>query len=197
MVQRIGRTDRLDGMVQLQPDNARYLCVGNMLYHGTRVNADGTAMRGRITSVKTWKRTPDRVQIGYKHGLYDTGYLSAVDMPEFYVDSRTHEGITMRTAGYTGYRVRLVQPDGTYTWDSAWINGIRSVLWNGAHIFYAVLVCPSCGSNRLDRADSLNPYPYLCPCGHWYDSGIAVRTTDGRTDRDTDEVRTATATDTL
>ena len=50
---------------------AKKLRQGDMVYHIEKKNADGTAMRAKVTSVKTWKRSPERVLIGLKHGLYD------------------------------------------------------------------------------------------------------------------------------
>lgn len=37
-------------------------------------NADGTPRRWKVTSVKTWKRSPERVEVRLKHGLrfYDS-----------------------------------------------------------------------------------------------------------------------------
>ena len=55
-------------------DEAKGLRQGQTLYHVSHRNADGTPQRWRVTSVKTWKRNPGRVQVGLKYGLrhYDT-----------------------------------------------------------------------------------------------------------------------------
>lgn len=50
---------------------AKTLRQGQTIYHVTKKNADGSAMRAKVTSVKTWKRSPDKVLVKVKHGLYD------------------------------------------------------------------------------------------------------------------------------
>lgn len=50
---------------------AKNLRPGDSVHHVEKKNADGSPMRAKVTSVKTWKRNPDRVLIGLKHGLYD------------------------------------------------------------------------------------------------------------------------------
>jgi len=34
-------------------------------------NRDGSLMRFKVTSIKTWKRNPNRIQIGLSRGLYE------------------------------------------------------------------------------------------------------------------------------
>ncbi len=50
---------------------AKNLEQGQTVYHRTKTNADSSPMRAKVTSVKIWKRSPDRIEIGLKHGLYD------------------------------------------------------------------------------------------------------------------------------
>lgn len=52
-------------------EQAKNLRQGQMVYHVTKKNADGTPMRARVTSIKTWKRSPERIEVRVKHGLYD------------------------------------------------------------------------------------------------------------------------------
>jgi len=52
-------------------EQAKQLRNGQTVYHTVKKNADGTPMRAKVTSVKTWKRSTDRVEVGLKHGLYD------------------------------------------------------------------------------------------------------------------------------
>jgi hypothetical protein len=52
-------------------EEAKNLSQGQMVYHVSKKNADGSPMRARVTSVKTWKRHPYRVLVSVKHGLYD------------------------------------------------------------------------------------------------------------------------------
>ena len=50
---------------------AKKLKAGDMVYHMIKKNADGTPMRAKVTSVKTWKRDLTRIEVRVKHGLYD------------------------------------------------------------------------------------------------------------------------------
>ena len=52
-------------------DDAKNLSQGQVVYHVTKKNADGTPMKARVTSVKTWKKSPERVRVRLKRGLYD------------------------------------------------------------------------------------------------------------------------------
>ena len=54
-------------------EQAKNLKQGDYIHHVSKTNADGTPMRARITSIKTWKRSPGRVEIRYKRGLYEYG----------------------------------------------------------------------------------------------------------------------------
>ena len=55
---------------------AKKLTKDNVLHHVDLKNADGTPMRWRVNGkVKTWKRSPERVKIPVKHGLYDYDYV--------------------------------------------------------------------------------------------------------------------------
>ena len=50
---------------------AKALKAGDYIHHVSKKNANGTPMRARVTSIKTWKRSPNRVEVRCKHGLYD------------------------------------------------------------------------------------------------------------------------------
>ncbi len=69
-------------------DQAKALAYGTILYHGTDRNSDGSASRWKVNGKpKTWKRTPARVAIPVKHGLwtYDTltqDFLSDVSLTD-------------------------------------------------------------------------------------------------------------------
>ena len=52
-------------------DQAKALATGSHVHHVTKKNADRTPMRAKVLSVKTWKRSPDRVLVSLKHGLRD------------------------------------------------------------------------------------------------------------------------------
>ena len=58
-------------------EQAKNLRPGDMLHHVTNKNADGTPERWKVNGQpKIWKRSPERVQIPVKHGLYDFGYIT-------------------------------------------------------------------------------------------------------------------------
>jgi hypothetical protein len=60
---------------------AKELERGDMLYHRTHSNSDGTPMRWRVNGKpKTWKRNPERVQVPVKHGMYDYDYVTENDL---------------------------------------------------------------------------------------------------------------------
>ena len=50
---------------------AKTLSRGDYVHHVTKKNADGTPMRARVTSIKTWKTRPGAIKIHVKHGMYD------------------------------------------------------------------------------------------------------------------------------
>jgi len=61
----------------LTVNQAKELRHGTTLYHVTNRNADGTPQRWRVNGkVKTWKRSPDRIEIPIKHGLYAFDHLT-------------------------------------------------------------------------------------------------------------------------
>ena len=58
-------------------DQALQLTLGTTLYHGYYQNADGTPQRWRVNGrVKTWVRSPERIRVPLKRGLYEYSYLS-------------------------------------------------------------------------------------------------------------------------
>lgn len=63
-------------------DQAKNLRAGEIIYHVTRADTTGP-MKAKVTSVKTWKRSPDRIEIRYKRGMYEFGTLFPQDLPEF------------------------------------------------------------------------------------------------------------------
>lgn len=52
-------------------ETAKTLKPGDMIHHVTRKNADGSPMRAKVLSVKTWKTRPAEVLVSVKHGMYD------------------------------------------------------------------------------------------------------------------------------
>lgn len=50
---------------------AKELKQGDIIHHAEKKNTDGTPMRAKVTSIKTWKRDLNRIEVRCKHGLYD------------------------------------------------------------------------------------------------------------------------------
>jgi hypothetical protein len=50
-------------------DAAKSLKQGTIIANDIDKNSDGTPSRYKVTSVKTWKRTPSKVVIRVQHGL--------------------------------------------------------------------------------------------------------------------------------
>lgn len=50
---------------------AKNLKQGQLVYHVSKKNSDGSPMRAKVTSIKTWKRSPERVEVRVKRGLYE------------------------------------------------------------------------------------------------------------------------------
>jgi len=50
---------------------AKNLKTGQTVYHTIKKNADGSPMRAKVLSVKVWKRSPEKVLVSLKHGMYD------------------------------------------------------------------------------------------------------------------------------
>ena len=61
-------------------EEARNLRQGTMIYHMTLKNADGTPMRARVTSVKTWKRDLERIEVRVKRGLSEYATFEGQDL---------------------------------------------------------------------------------------------------------------------
>lgn len=64
-------------------EGAKTLRAGDYIHHTERFNADGTPMRARVTSIKTWKTRPDRIEVRYKRGLYEYGTITETDLAPF------------------------------------------------------------------------------------------------------------------
>jgi hypothetical protein len=63
-------------------EQAKHLRPGDILYHTTDKNADGTPTRWKVNGqVKTWKKDPNRIYIPLKHGLRSYDYLTETYFP--------------------------------------------------------------------------------------------------------------------
>jgi hypothetical protein len=69
-------------------DQAKALCSGAMVHHVTRKNADGSPMRAKVTSIKTWKTRPQSVEVHVKHGMYDYAVFTERDIDQIEVGKR-------------------------------------------------------------------------------------------------------------
>lgn len=65
-------------------EDAKNLGHGTIIYLKDYTNADGTPQRFRINGrVKRWKRTPDKISVPIKRGLWEFSYLTNADLDDF------------------------------------------------------------------------------------------------------------------
>lgn len=65
-------------------EDVKELEKGQTIYHALHKNVDETPQRWRVNGkVKTWKTDPYRIEVPIKRGLYETDYLSNLNMDEF------------------------------------------------------------------------------------------------------------------
>lgn len=66
---------------------AMTLKPGQIIYFKNEYNADGTAMRWRVSGqVKTWKRDPSRFSVPIKHGLKTYSHMTEQEMDHFVIE---------------------------------------------------------------------------------------------------------------
>ena len=66
---------------------AQSLQCGQIIYHREYTNADGTPQRYKVNGqVKLWKRSPWKVRVPLKHGLYHYCYMDETHLDQFEVD---------------------------------------------------------------------------------------------------------------
>lgn len=62
-------------------EEAKGLRIGQIVHHVDVRNADGTPSRWKVTGkVKTWVRSPNRVRVPVKHGLYNYDYIDETNL---------------------------------------------------------------------------------------------------------------------
>ena len=61
---------------------AKNLHANGYIHHVTKTNADGTPIRAKVTSVKTWKTRPNEVEIRVKRGMYEYATFSEIDLDQ-------------------------------------------------------------------------------------------------------------------
>jgi len=65
-------------------EQVKSLSYGQIIYHVSKKNSDGTAMRARVSGkVKTWKRDASRVHVPVKHGLYESYWIDETNLDLF------------------------------------------------------------------------------------------------------------------
>ena len=62
-------------------EQAKALRPGDILHHTINKNYDGSPRRWKVNGkVKLWKRSPERVQVPLKLGIYRFDYLTELDL---------------------------------------------------------------------------------------------------------------------
>lgn len=62
-------------------EQAKQLKPGMILYHTKNRNADGTPQRWRVNGKpQVWKRSPERVRVPVKYGLYRYDNVTEADL---------------------------------------------------------------------------------------------------------------------
>ena len=65
-------------------EQAKQLHYRQIIYYRWSRNADGSLCRWYVNGrVKTWKKTPDKVEVPIKHGLYSYAYLNNNNLADF------------------------------------------------------------------------------------------------------------------
>jgi len=63
---------------------AKLLTPGDIIYHKTQTNYNGSSQQWRINGkVKTWKTRPNEVRVPIKRGMYEYDYLTHRNMDQF------------------------------------------------------------------------------------------------------------------
>jgi hypothetical protein len=75
------------GVFDMTLQEAKNLVQGSLVHHVSKRNADGTPMRAKVLSVRTWKRSPDRVLVSLKHGLYDYAKFDEREIDQLVIPS--------------------------------------------------------------------------------------------------------------
>jgi hypothetical protein len=74
-------------MKELTLEIAKTLQYGTILYMKNYKNFDGTPRRWKVNGkIKLWKRSPNRIRIPVKHGLYNYDYIDENNINEFMID---------------------------------------------------------------------------------------------------------------
>ena len=73
-------------------EQAKNLKYGDIVHHNTSKNVDGTCQRWKVNGkIKTWKRSPERVKIPVKHGLYTCDYITEQYLNDVHLESECNQ----------------------------------------------------------------------------------------------------------
>jgi hypothetical protein len=72
------------GIMPITLAQAKKLKNGQVVYTPGFYNADGTAQRWKVSGMpKTWVKSPGRVQVPIKHGMYEHWYIDETNLHGF------------------------------------------------------------------------------------------------------------------
>lgn len=118
---------------------------GDVLYHTTLKNADGTPMRARVNGrCKTWKRNPEDFSLPMKHGLRDCFYLDLANCGDW---STTPQGAVMEKDMHT-YPVPDALAYAREVWNSTCDVAVAKVMGAAVAHDYAKLVALFAGLKK-------------------------------------------------
>jgi len=67
-------------LVELTFERAKQLQYGDVLYHTSYKNSDGTPRRWKVNgAVQLWVKDPSRIRVPLKHGLRGYGAITETD----------------------------------------------------------------------------------------------------------------------
>lgn len=70
----------------LDLEQAQNLRAGDILYHMYVKDSRKNPSKARVTSIKTWKQSPHRVLVRWKHGLYTHGEITELGLSQWTLD---------------------------------------------------------------------------------------------------------------
>jgi len=74
-------------MENLTLEKAKKLKHGDIVYHKHNKNADNTPQRWKVNGkIQLWKRSPNKILIPVKHGLYSYSYITFKDLKDLMID---------------------------------------------------------------------------------------------------------------
>jgi hypothetical protein len=75
-------------------EEAKNLSFGEIIHHASLKNSDGTPQRFKVNGkVRLWKRTPGKILVPLKRGLYEYGYLVETNIDDFVLTGTMKTGM--------------------------------------------------------------------------------------------------------